>query len=151
MVRIRNARIEDVERIVSIQKEVTGVQPGASWRMYLERRIKDGNSVCLVALADGDIAGFIVGCIREWLFGIERAAWVEMLAVRPSHMGAGIGHDLGRTLVRRLASRNVSEVRTVVRWDAEDMLSYFRGLGMGPGDLLALKMLSRRGKAQRRA
>ena len=33
----------------------------------------------------------IVGRIRDWVFGLERAGWIEIIGVDPNHMGQGVG------------------------------------------------------------
>jgi ribosomal protein S18 acetylase RimI-like enzyme len=62
-------------------------------------------------------------------FGLEQSGWIEVVGVHPSQMGIGIGQALAERLFDFFRKRRVRDVYTAVRWDAVDMLSFFKSLG----------------------
>ncbi len=73
--------------------------------------------------------GFIIGEVKGEGFGLEQSGWIEVVGVHPSHMGGGIGHALALRLFQYFMRRGIRDVYTAVRWDAADMLSFFKSVG----------------------
>ncbi len=104
--------------------------------------IKKSPKTCIVAEKDNTVAGFIIGCIKEWGFGVERSGWIEMIEVDPKLMGKGIGKTLGEALVRHFRDEGIKEAYTTVQWDSGDLISFFKSIGFDKSSFINLEYKS---------
>ena len=93
---------------------------------------------CFVAEKDGKVVGFIVGGIKDWGFGVERAGWIEMVEVDPDYMGEGVGKKLGTALLDHFKAQRIIEVYTSVRWDSGDLIEFFKSIGFDKSGFINL-------------
>ena len=93
---------------------------------------------CFVAERDNMVLGFIVGAIKDWGFGLERAGWIEMVEVDPNCMGEGVGKELGRSLLASFKNAGITEVYTSVRWDSGDLIEFFKSVGFTKSSFINL-------------
>jgi len=123
--------LKDVPAAVAIERRVTRKRGGTGLDRNLRARLKAGHgSVCLAAPVGDRLGGFIVAEARGVEFGeAEPVGWVEVVGVDPEFQGQGIGTALGEEALRRLRRRGARRVKTLVAWDAGEMISYFRALG----------------------
>ncbi len=128
--RIRKMRAGDLAAVVAIERRITGSRRTSSLGRQLRTTLREPESICLVAQIGGEVAGFLVGDIRPWEFGQDRpVAWVKVVGVNPKYQGAGIGGELGRKFLAEARTRGARRVKTLVDWDAGDVVAYFRSLG----------------------
>lgn len=138
-VRIRKLRAGDVAAVASIQRRITGSRRTVALERYLRRVLRTREGICLVALVDGDVAGFLVGDVRPWEFGEDReVAWVKVVGVDPRRQGEGLGRMLGERFLAQLKRRGIKRVKTLVEWDSGDLVAYFRALGFDRADSIVL-------------
>ena len=95
----------------------------------VEDHLRKQTGVGFAASRDGQVVGFIIGEIKGEGFGLEQSGWIEVVGVHPSQMGIGIGQALAEGLFDFFKKRKVRDVYTAVRWDAVDMLSFFKSVG----------------------
>jgi N-acetylglutamate synthase-like GNAT family acetyltransferase len=128
---------EDVKKIQEaiLQRPVKGVLENRI-REYLK---KDPKS-CLVAEVDGSVAGFVIGDIKDWGFGVEKSGWLETIGIDPKHMGKGIGKALGEKLLDHFRSKGIMNIYTVARWDSGDLLAFFKSIGFDRSDFINLEI-----------
>lgn len=93
----------------------------------------------MVAEEDGEVLGFIIGCIKEWGFGVERSGWIEMIEVDPERMGKGVGKALGEALFSVFKEEGIKEVYTSVKWDSGDLISFFKSIGFDKSGFINLQ------------
>jgi len=93
----------------------------------------------IVAEKDDNVAGFVVGSIKEWSFGLERSGWIELVAVDPKFMGIGIGKKLGEALIKIFKDEGIREVYTSVEWDGGDMIAFFKSIGFDKSSFINLE------------
>ena len=137
--RIRRARGSDVRAIVGVQEAVTRRRVSPEFARKVRSFVRKGNGLSLVAEADGRAVGYIIGDVKSWGFGVEESGWIEMVGVHPEFMGTGIGHALGRSLLKGFKARRVRVVYTTVRWDWGDLLAFFKSLGFERTDFINLE------------
>jgi GNAT superfamily N-acetyltransferase len=133
--------VKDIPAAVAIERRVTRKRGGTSLERNLRARLKFGrSSICLAAPVGDRLGGFIVAEARGIEFGErEPIGWVEVVGVDPEFQGQGIGFALGEEALRRLRRRGVRRVKTLVRWDAGEMISYFQTLGFSRADSVLLE------------
>ncbi len=127
--KIRKIKIEDLSEIVDIQESILKKKVSRKWIQMVENHLKKEGALGFVALKDGRVAGFIIGQIRGEGFGLEESGWIEVVGVHPRQMGTGIGRALAEKLFQFFKKEGVRDIHTTVRWDAGDMLSFFKAIG----------------------
>ena len=134
----RQIKTEDVPQIISIQQAITKKKVSRRWVQMVENHLRKQDAVGLVATRDNKVIGFIVGEVKGEGFGLEQSGWIEVVGVHPSQMGVGIGHALSHRLFQYFKKRGVCDVYTAVRWDAVDMLSFFKSIGFDRSEFINL-------------
>jgi N-acetylglutamate synthase-like GNAT family acetyltransferase len=129
----------DIEDIRKIQEAIMK-RPVSD---LLENRIKEymrkDPRSCLVAEVEGSVAGFIIGDIKDWGFGVEKSGWLETIGIHPKHMGKGIGKALGEKLLEHFRSQGIKNIYTQARWDSGDLLAFFKSIGFDRSDFINLE------------
>lgn len=131
---------DDIPQVVSIQKKITRNPVPPHWEEMLSLHVGNPWLPGFVALQERKVAGFIIGEVKVGGFGAELSGWLEMVGVISGRMGSGIGQALGRKLLDHFAEQGVSDVFTSVRWDAGDMLAYFKNLGFYQSPFINLQL-----------
>jgi L-amino acid N-acyltransferase YncA len=70
---------------------------------------------------------------------LEQSGWLEVVEVHPKHMGTGIGRALAGKLFQFFKKKGIRDIYTTVRWDAGDMLSFFKSLGFDRSTFINLR------------
>ncbi|MGZ3557469.1 MAG: N-acetyltransferase family protein [Thermodesulfobacteriota bacterium] len=138
-IRIRMIRAEDVPEIVSIQESILQKKVSKNWIKKVEDRLRRRGAVGFVASKEGQGVGFIIGEIKGEGFGLEESGWIEVVGVHPRHMGVGIGRILAEKLFAFFKKEGVRDIHTAVRWDAGDMLSFFKAIGFDRSPFINLR------------
>ena len=138
MIELREFVRSDIPEMVSIQRAITKKKVSKTWTRMLERRLEDGRGVGCVAVRDGKIVGFAIGEAKGEVFGSPQSGWIELVGVDPQAMGEGIGKAMIEKVFEAFRERKIENVYTAVRWDAVDMLSFFKSVGFGRSDFINL-------------
>lgn len=135
-IRVRPLQRADLSAVARIEKAITGSRRLGSLTENLRKRLDQGDGdSCLAAVDGSNVVGFIVGEIRPWEFGEDRQiGWILVVGVDPAYQGRGVGRALGATLLRHFRASGVRRAKTIVEWDAGDVIAYFRTLGFARGD-----------------
>ena len=138
-IKIRKIRAKDVSEIVAIQESILQKKVSKKWIQKVECHLKKQEGVGFVALKDGRVVGFIIGEIKGEGFGLEQSGWIEVVGVHPRQMGVGIGRILAEKLFAFFKKEGIRDIHTVVRWDAGDMLSFFKAIGFDRSPFINLR------------
>ena len=140
---VRPMKEKDINQAADIHRKVIREGLGQSMNYAIEDLfksfIKKSPKTCIVAEKDGEVAGFIIGCIKEWGFGVERSGWIEMIEVDPKFMGAGIGKKLGEALIKNFKNEKINEVYTSIKWDSGDLVAFFKSIGFDKSSFINLE------------
>lgn len=143
---VRPMNKKDISQAVNIHKKV--IREGLSQGMDYEIEelfvsfINKTPKTCLVAEIDNKVAGFVIGVIKEWGFGVERSGWIEMIEVDPKLMGIGVGKSLGEALIKYFKNEGIKEVYTSVKWDSGDLIAFFKSIGFDKSNFINLEFRS---------
>jgi GNAT superfamily N-acetyltransferase len=77
--------------------------------------LAERNACVLVAEADGDCVGYLLGFWHLTFFANGPVGWVEEVLVRQEHRGRGIGRDLMSAFERWAAARGCAMVALATR------------------------------------
>ena len=138
-IKIQKIRAEDLSEIVGIQESILQRKVSKKWIQMVEDHLKKQEGVGFVALKDGQVVGFIIGEIKGEGFGLEQSGWIEMVGVHPRQMGVGIGRILAEKLFQFFKKNGIRDIYTTVRWDAGDMLSFFKAIGFDRSTFINLR------------
>ena len=143
---VRPMKEKDISQAADIHRKVVreGLGQGMDYAIkdLFVSFIKKSPKTCLVAEKDNKVAGFIIGGIKEWGFGVERSGWIEMIEVDPKLMGKGIGKTLGEALVKYFKEEGTKEVYTSVKWDSGDLIAFFKSIGFDKSSFINLEFKS---------
>ena len=138
-IRIRKIGTDNIPEMVAIQEAILQKRVSKKWIQMVKARLKKQEAVGFVASMDDRVAGFIIGEIKGESFGLEQSGWIEVVGVHPGHMGVGIGRILAKKLFEFFKKKGIRDIYTTVRWDAGDMLSFFKAIGFDRSPLINLR------------
>src|SRR5512136_1981249 len=132
----------DAKAMSEIQAAIEKRPPLLDFKQIVEEQVKRKLDSSFVAEIKGKVVGFMISYITYGNFGADRCAWIAMFGVDPKLMGQGIGKRLAEETFKVYKEKGVTEVFTSVRWDATDILSFFKTLGFERSNFINLwKML----------
>jgi len=143
VVRIRPATNSDLNDLVSLDKEITGIAKPKYWKEAFARYGVRRRSprFFLIAESDGRIEGFIIAEVRAWEFGEPQCGWIIAIQVRSKTRLKGVGTQLFEALCDAFRRVGVDKVRTLMARDNHLVLSFFRSQGMMAGPFIELEMM----------
>jgi ribosomal protein S18 acetylase RimI-like enzyme len=136
---IREIEENDIPAVLEIQTSIALNQTSAKAAQIVESQLKRPEGVGFVALLDSKVVGFLLGEIKRGDFGLEKSFWIINFGVSPAHMGEGIGHLLAERAFDVCAKQDITDICTTVRWDAGDVLSFFKSLGFDRSNFINLR------------
>jgi N-acetylglutamate synthase-like GNAT family acetyltransferase len=144
---VRPMKKDDIRQAADIHRKVVreGLGQGMNYAIedLFSSFINKSPKTCLVAETEKRVAGFIIGCIKEWGFGVERSGWIEMIEIDPKLMGKGIGKTLGEALIKYFKDERIKEVYTSVKWYSGDLISFFKSIGFDKSSFINLEYKSK--------
>lgn len=135
---IRRMKKGDAEAIARIDAAIEKRPSLVDFKQIVSEEVKRTVDASFVAEIKGKIVGFMISYITYGNFGADRCAWIAMFGVAPKWMGQGIGKRLAEEIFNVYKSKGVKEVFTSVRWDATDILSFFKTLGFERSNFINL-------------
>jgi len=128
----------DAEAIGKIDAAITKAPSLLDFKQIVSEEIKRAVDTSYVAEIKGKVVGFMISYMTYGNFGADRCAWIAMFGVDPKWMGQGIGKRLAEEIFKVYKEKGVTEVFTSVRWDATDILSFFKTLGFERSNFINL-------------
>lgn len=129
---IRRARPTDIPRIMAIERECF-VEP---WdEEVFAQTLEWAPGYFFVALADGEIRGFVVGCMENT--GSARYGHVSNLGVTAAYRRRGLGRFLVSRLERQFVLEGAEGVLLEVRVSNADAQDFYHRLGYREAFLLS--------------
>ena len=135
---IRRMKKTDAKAMSEIQAAIEKRPPLLDFKQIVAEQEKRKLDSSFVAEIKGKVVGFMISYITYGNFGADRCAWIAMFGVNPKLMGQGIGKRLAEEIFKVYKEKGVTEVFTSVRWDAIDILSFFKTLGFERSNFINL-------------
>ena len=138
---IRALKENDLNAIVGIDEKVLGENRRNYWERKLELMDNKFSQVSLVAEAEGEVLGFILGDVSGWEFGVpETIGWIDTIGIDPAYQKKGLATALSRELIQNLKALGVKTIYTLVSWNDWDLLQFFHAMGFTRGDMINLEL-----------
>jgi len=139
--KIRSLKKEDLETIIEIDEKVLGENRRDYWERKLALMNEKSSQVSLVAEVGGEVAGFILGDVSGWEFGVpDTIGWIDTIGVDPVYQKKGLATALAHELIKKLKAMGVRTIYTLVSWDDWDLLQFFHAIGFTRGDMINLEL-----------
>ncbi|HHL72495.1 MAG TPA: GNAT family N-acetyltransferase [Bacteroidetes bacterium] len=142
-IRIDRIRREDVQAIVELDAVHTGKDKSEWWQKRLEPLFSargDELTIGYVARFEEQVIGYILAEGRAWEFGSPLCGWIVAIGVHPQHSRQGVALNLTRKVCRKFRDLGIDTVRTMVRKDDVQVLSFFRASGFHAGPFIELEL-----------
>lgn len=137
---IRKLKIEDAGDVGRIFAAITKTRAGIDYRRVIEEQVRREEDASFVAEREGKVVGFMISYIISGGFGLlNKSAWIVMLGVDPEFMGQGIGKKLAQEIFNVCIAKGIKNIYTSVRWDATDLLSFFKTLSFDRNNFINLE------------
>lgn len=139
---IRPMRGEDLERIVAIDALYSGSKREDYYQEKITGHLDTSHhlSLSFVACRDGKVVGFLMGEVSRGAYGLpEQVACVDTIGVDPAYKHCGVANELMHEFKTHAKRLGVATVYTLVRWEDESLINYFRSSGFCPGNALYLE------------
>jgi N-acetylglutamate synthase-like GNAT family acetyltransferase len=135
---IRRMKKTDAEAIGKIDAAIEKRPALLDFKQIVAEEVKRKVDSSYVAEIKGRVVGFMISYITYGNFGADRCAWIARFGVDPKWMGQGIGKKLAEEIFKVYKEMGITEVFTSVRWDATDILSFFKTLGFERSNFINL-------------
>jgi len=136
---LNHGHLDEVIRIDALR---TGESKPRYWRRVFEDFLdsnRDSRRVGLAAEESGQLVGYLLGEVRAFEFGSEACGWVFAVGVDPDSSRKGVASVLLEQACVRFRGDGITRVRTMVRRNAVDVLSFFRANGFVGGSFVQLE------------
>ena len=152
-VTVRAIEDEDIEEIIRIDRLLTGVEKSGHWRGRLRIYTSEEQDLieklspdlCQVADVGGRVAGFIVGDVQSWQFGIPRCGRIIAIGVHPDHSRQRVGSRLLEALLGYFDKLELPAVQCLVK-PGDPLETFFRSGGFEPTPWMTLEKRLTRGR-----
>lgn len=129
---IRIYRQDDFEEVIALWELCDLLRPWNDPELDIERKLRYGADLFLVA----ELAGEIVGSLMGGYDG--HRGWANYLAVHPDFRGRGIGNALMSRLEKKLMAQGCPKIQLLVREDNQAVIAMYEKLGYEVQDVLCL-------------
>ncbi|MEI6205856.1 MAG: GNAT family N-acetyltransferase [Desulfuromonadales bacterium] len=128
---IRSLYPEDLDRVLEIEKSLTG----SSRRVFLEKRLAVATAmpdsfITCATIDNKTVVGYGFARILEGEFGTSSIiAVLDTVGVDPEFQGRGIGKMVLSGIERRMKKKNISTLLTQIIWSNHVMIKFFASAG----------------------
>ncbi len=139
---VRTLRPDDLEAVIRVDAKNLGERRDEYFKMKLAQNLAEsGIKVSLAAELDGAFVGFLLCRVFYGEFGApEPVAVLDTFGVHPDFKRRGVGHALAEQLRTNLKGLGVGQLRSEVRWDEVDLISFFQRTGFRPAPRICLDL-----------
>ena len=143
VIRVRDLCVADLEDVVRIDEQHTGERKPAYWGEVMRDFLGGQPGPIRIGLAaenEGRLIGYLLGEVRAFEFGSEACGWIFAIGIDPGSLLAGVASTLLQETCSRFRELGVEKVRTMVRRNSVDVLSFFRANGFVGGSFVQLEL-----------
>jgi ribosomal protein S18 acetylase RimI-like enzyme len=137
----RQLKPEDLDRVVDIDRRITGRSRSAFFEKRLQAALADARNFIATAVeSDGKLTGFAIARLQDGEFGdARRVATVDVVGVDPDSQHRGQGSLLLGQLTGVMRKLDVHELRTQVGWHDVALTRFFAASGFSLAPRQALE------------
>lgn len=139
---IRKIQTKDTQAIIEIDSIHSGETKHNYWENRIEHFVNKTDELTLgyVSEINGKVIAFILAEGRAWEFGSPLCGWIFGIGVQPEFQRAGIALALCKEVCKKFNSLGISTIRTMVKKNDLNVLSFFRSVGFSAGTFFELEL-----------
>lgn len=142
---IRDIKVGDAARIREIDAVNSGISKDSYWEARLSKFAPQGgenakHNLGYVAEIEEKVVAYILAEVRAWEFGSPPCGWIFAVGIDPPFRRRGVASALCAHVCKQFKALEIEHVRTMVRRDNLDMLSFFRASGFRAGPFVELEL-----------
>jgi ribosomal protein S18 acetylase RimI-like enzyme len=137
-IKVRRMTKADAGAIAKIDAAIKNTPSPLDYKRIVSEVVKKGADASLVAEINKKVVGFMISYVTSGSFGADQCAWISMFGVDPKLMGQGIGSRLAEEIFKHYKEKGIGKIYTSVRWDATDILSFFKTVGFERSEFINL-------------
>jgi len=124
---IRPLKPSDLDRVVDIDRQITGRGRKVFFEKRLEAALADTDGfIAVAAETDGTLSGFAIARLQNGEFGVDhRVAVIDVIGVDPDSQSHGQGKLLLDGLTVKAKKLGITELKTQVSWHDNDLIQFF--------------------------
>lgn len=130
---IRGFFMDDYEAVVALWQAAGLYLSRSDSREGVQAKLQRDPDLFLVAEEGEIVVGAVMGCYDG------RRGWVNHLAVRPSHQGAGVGTLLMAELERRLRAKGCEKLNLLIEQSNAGVQGFYQALGYRRDELIFME------------
>jgi GNAT superfamily N-acetyltransferase len=129
--RLRSLKPEDLDRVVEIDRGITGRSRRGFFEKRLRASLADPEGFIVMGTEEGGILnGFAIARFQDGEFGDERpVAILDAMGVDSDSQGQGLGRMLIEGIDKVMRKRGVHELRTQAEWTNHALMRFFASIG----------------------
>lgn len=140
---LREMIFKDRFSIIEIDAFYTGKAKPDYWNERLKsflQKTEQTMTLGYVAESQQKVIGYILAEGRAWEFGSPLCGWIFGIGVHPNFRRHSVAFSLCRQVCHRFKAMHIKQVRTMIRKDDIDVLSFFRTAGFHAGPFIELEL-----------
>ena len=138
-VTVRKMTDEDLPKVNKISQSLFGKERVSTWLQAVEDHWKHYRSTLnLVAEADGQVVGFLMGGIRRARRMMPLAGWIDIMGIRRDYQHKGIGRKLVEAFTKE-CEKSDAAMAVAIKKNDKPLKKFFSKMGFKDSDLLILE------------
>lgn len=139
--RLRALKPEDLDRVVEIDRGITGRSRRGFFEKRLQASLADPDGfIVMAAEVGGTLSGFAIARFQDGEFGEELPfALLDAMGVDSDYQRQGVGKMLIEGIDRVTRKRGVHELRTQAEWTNNALMRFFARVGFSLAPHLVLE------------
>ena len=139
-INVRSLNIDDLDRLVLMDKHITGRSRKAWYEGKLHRALESDVQLSVGAEQDGLLVGVMLCSVHYGEFGMpEPIAILDTVLVDKNFGGQGLASAMFSQLTRNLRALRIEKLRTELAWDDHELMAFFDRKGFAPVPRLVLE------------
>ncbi len=135
---VRKMRPADAKEISRISSSITRGESRNDFQNIIAKQAESRTDASFVALKGKRLVGYCISHELSGSFDTKNSAWIANFGVDPDFMGQGIGELLAKKTLEYYQALGILNVYTSVRWEATDLLSFYKILGFQRSEFITL-------------
>lgn len=132
MLEIRPYKEVDETQVIQIWSDCGLVVPWNDPKKDIDRKLAVQRHLFLVGCTEGNVIATVMA-------GYEgHRGWINYLAVKPNHQGAGIGKFMMEKAERLLKAEGCAKINLQVRSSNEKVIKFYKKIGFKADDVVSL-------------
>jgi len=138
-VKVRRMTDKDLPWVNEISHSLFGKERVSSWPQAAEAHWRDHRSTLnFVVEADGKVAGFLLGGIRQARRMVPLAGWIDMIGIQRDYQRKGFGRMLVEAFIQE-CEKSGAVIEVAIKRNDKLLRKFFAKMGFKDSELLTLE------------